>query len=149
LLESSSSGLTLGCQAITPAGLEADGIADGPTIFSPSMAWYQELADGTGLHGFVGTRLRANSRWLDNLDRGIQCGLAIHRPLPFTGTDPGKGLFMFVEALGRYRIASDATAVPGSRLEILPGLHWQLKDNWWLSGGIIMPVGTPHPDANI
>jgi hypothetical protein len=149
LLESSSSGLTLGCQAVTPAGLEADGIADGPTIVRPSMAWFQELGDGTGLHGFVSTQLRANSRWLDNLDRGIQYGMAIHRPLPFTSADSGKGMFMFVEALGRYRIASDSSAAPGSKLEILPGVHWQMNDNWWLSGGVIMPVGTPRLDANL
>src|SRR5438128_4640568 len=57
LLDSSTSGLCLGLRAVTPAGLEANGLARGHTILCPALAWYQDLGAVGPLHGYVGINL--------------------------------------------------------------------------------------------
>jgi hypothetical protein len=150
LLETRSTGFTLGCQAFTPAGYEANGVPDGPTFLSPNLALYHALGDsGTAIQGFVGKNVRANSRWLDTMDRGIKCGMAIQQPLITSDSDPSHGLFLFVEALGHVRRYNDSSANQPSPLEFLPGMHWRVNENWWLSGGVIMPVGAQRFDPSL
>ena len=62
LFDNQKTGLSMGLQAVTPAGLDADGLADGPTILSPHFAWFHEVGDGTAIQGFVGKNLRAPTR---------------------------------------------------------------------------------------
>ena len=32
---------------------------------------------------------------------------------------------------------------------MLPGLHWKVADNWWMSGGVILPVGAPRSEPGL
>jgi hypothetical protein len=146
LFEDDGGGCTLALQAVRPAGLEFNGVAEGPTVFSPALAWFRDLGAGAAVHGFVGKDLRVNAGWEESLRRDLQYGLAVHGPVP--GFDSGSlpTLHVFVEALGRYRPDEEA----GQRLpltwELLPGLHWQKGDAWWLSGGLLLPLGGPKVD---
>jgi hypothetical protein len=155
LVGTESTGLSFGCQAVSPAGIENDGVADGPTFFSPNVAWFQDLGEGTALHGFVGTHMRAAGRLPEGLiNRGFQYGglrygMAFQQPLVCPKSDPTRGLYFFVEALGRYRMENDYTArQPESPWELLPGMHWRVNESWWFSGGVVLPNGTPRPDFN-
>jgi hypothetical protein len=154
ILETNSTGLSLGCQAFSPAGLENDGLADGPTFFSPNVALFQDLGDGAALHGFVGTHMRAAGKLQDSLNRGfqygsVQYGMAFQKPIVAEKADPTRGLFFFVEALGRYRTDNDVTPkFQISPWELLPGIHWRMSDSWWLSGAVVLPNGAPKPDNN-
>jgi len=149
LFENQKTGLSMGLQAVTPAGLEADGVADGPTILSPNFAWFHEIGNGTAIQGFIGKNLRTNSRWSDSLERQINCGLALHRPIISPDNGPGQSVHLFLEALGRYRVDGDPALRPPFNWDILPGVHWRMGDNWWMSGGILMPLGVPRPDAHL
>jgi hypothetical protein len=146
LYDNQKSGLSMGFQAVTPAGLEADGVADGPTVLSPNFAWFHEMANGTAIGGFVSKNLRANSRWSDNLGRQINCGLALQSPLPGTDSETGRSVHLFLEALGRYRVDGDAAQRPPLNLDLVPGVHWRLGESSWMSGGILMPIGPLRPD---
>ncbi len=146
LFDNQRTGLSMGLQAVTPAGLEAEGVSDGPTVLSPNFAWFHEIANGTAIQGFVGKHLRANSRWSDSLERHINCGVALQSPFP--GTD-SRNAYLFLEALGRYRIEGDSSQRPSLNWDLLPGIHWRLGDNWWMSGGILMPLGLPRPEARL
>src|SRR5208283_2475207 len=53
LLGGGPSSIGLNCQAVLPAGLDADGVADGPTVLTPALTWFQELGDGAALQGFI------------------------------------------------------------------------------------------------
>jgi hypothetical protein len=143
-------GCSLGLQAVAPAGLEADGIANGPTVFSPSFAWYHDFDDGWGIDGFVGKHLHASSGWTGNLGhgRGIDYGLALHRPLPTLDGEASRNLFWFVEGLGRMRPDAMDTR-QGVSWEVLPGIHWRLTDSWWLSSGVVFPIGVSRADAGL
>jgi hypothetical protein len=154
LLDTGKAGLNLGLAGATPAGLESEGVATGPTFFSPSLACYQELGDGTTLQAFVGKNMRANSRIGDGIGHSIQYGLAAQQALPdlpFLGpSSPNHGLFMFVEALGRCRNTwDDRTINQRSPLELLPGLHLRMSENWWISGGLIIPLSAPRPESRL
>jgi hypothetical protein len=155
LFDTGKTGLNLALGASTPAGLESDGIATGPTFFSPAVACYQELGEGTTIQAFVGRHLRANSRWADGLNRSIQFGIAAQHPLPdppyFSSSDSHHCLFAFIEALGRYQTYwNDSTAVnQACPLELLPGLHLRMKENWWISGGMIIPLSSPRPEGRL
>ncbi|HZT78717.1 MAG TPA: hypothetical protein VFA26_00725, partial [Gemmataceae bacterium] len=141
-------GCTLGLQAVTPAGTQYNGLPDGPTFLSPNLAVSHELADGMGLHGFVGKDLRAAGGWTEDWKRGINCGVAVHRPLPGSGEVLPANLFLFVEALGRIRPEEQASGqVPPWKL--LPGLHWRLSDNWWVSGAVMVPMHAPRPENGL
>jgi hypothetical protein len=149
LFDNQKTGLSMGLQAVTPAGLEADGVADGPTILSPHFAWFHQVGNGTAIQGFVGKNVRANSHWSDSLERQINYGLALQSPLPGTESTPGRSVHLFLEALGRYRIDGDPSLRSPLNWELLPGIHWQLGESWWMSGGILMPLTATRPDARL
>jgi hypothetical protein len=154
LLDTGRSGMNLALGAVTPAGLENDGVANGPTVFTPALAWYRDLWDGMTVQGFVGNHLRANTRSIGRLERNVRYGLAAQHALPFSpftnDADIDPCLFVFVEALGRYRFdQSDPSRQQRPPLELLPGLHWRLQENWWISGGWIVPLCGPRPENKL
>ncbi len=143
------SGLNFALQAATPAGLDSDGVAGGPTILRPALAYYHELTDGTAIQGFVGKTLAARPQWSDNLERSVRYGVAFQSAVPGMAEPTGQGVHLFVEALGHSRFVADTAARPPASLEVLPGLHWQLRDNWWMSGGMIVPVGPARQETGL
>jgi hypothetical protein len=154
LLDTGRSGMSLALGAVTPAGLENDGVANGPTIFTPAVACYRDLWDGMTVQAFVGNNLRANTRSIGRLERNVRAGLAAQHALPFSpftndaDTDPS--MFVFVEALGRYRFdGTDPSRFQRPPLELLPGIHWRVRENWWISGGLIVPLSAPRPENNL
>jgi hypothetical protein len=139
LFDTGATGCTLTCQAVRPAGLESNGLNDGPSFVSPALTVFHDLGDGTAVHGFIGKDVRVNSAWRDGLvEGGFQYGLALQQPVPGVTNDPGKGLFVFVEAQGRW---NDRDPTAGRAWEVVPGLHYRLSDSWWMSGGVVVPVG--------
>lgn len=146
LFEGRNTGFVLACQALTPAGLESNGVSDGPTFLAPAVAVFHHLGEGRALHGYLGTGLRADGTWKETLGRQVEYGFALQQPVPGRLMSPDRGLFLCVEAYGRYREAIDGRAGPLHELELLPGLHYRLGEAWWLSGGVVVPVG-PGRDA--
>ncbi|MBV9122288.1 MAG: hypothetical protein JO112_02870, partial [Planctomycetes bacterium] len=152
LADTGTTSISLALHAVTPAGLESNGVASGPTFVSPALAWYHQLdPSGLALHGFLGNNLRAPSRLGDGLDQTLKYGFALQSPLAGDRNSAGQSLQMFVEALGRYSLDSDPSAEPrpGSSWELVPGLHWRMGENGWLSGGVIVPLGPVHVPANL
>jgi hypothetical protein len=135
LLDQGSTCLCFGLQAVTPAGLEAGGVAEGPTVVRPSVAWFQEIGSATALQGFVAKRIQARSGWTENLETGFRYGVAFQYTVPWLSTGPNQSVQFFVEALGRYQ--KDAVSCPTQAplLEFVPGIHWRVGDNWWISVG--------------
>jgi hypothetical protein len=134
LVDTGATGLTVGMQAATPAGLEGDGVAEGPTFLSPNLGWFQELGNGAALQAYLCKNIRANPRWLDRMEGGYHYGMAFQYPCPGLCDTPNRGLFFFVEGLGRFRYED----VPNRRnadWELVPGLHLKLSDDFWLSFG--------------
>jgi hypothetical protein len=154
LLDTGKAGLNVALAAATPAGLEAEGVANGPTFFSPAVACYQELGQGTTLQAFVGKHMRANSRFGDGFGHSIQYGVAAQHALPdlpfLSSSNPNHGMFVFVEALGRYRNTWDDRVISQRcPLELLPGLHLRMTENWWMSCGLLVPLSAPRPESRL
>ncbi len=146
LFETDGTACTVAVQAVRPAGLEFNGVAQGPTVFSPALAWSHDLGDGIALHGFVGKDLRVDGGD-DRFKRDVQYGMAVQTPVPGFAAGSLPSLHVFVEALGHARPPEDAgTRAP---LELLPGLHWQKGDSWWLSGGLLLPLGNTRVDPRL
>jgi len=142
-LDEPAYGASLGLQAWTPAGLEAYGIADGPTVVRPSFSWLYELGSGTALHGFISKDFRPRPGWTDGMAaRSTHFGLALQSPCPGLDGAPLSGVHLFVEALGAHRSDNDGT------FQLLPGVNWQIRDNCWLAGGFIIPVSSNRPDGS-
>ncbi|HEX5273438.1 MAG TPA: hypothetical protein VFW33_23235 [Gemmataceae bacterium] len=139
-LDTGRTGCTFSFQAVRPAGLESNGVNDGPTFVSPALTIFHDLGDGTALHGFVGKDVRANSTWRDGVVDGsnLKYGLALQQPVPGLTSDPSRGLFVFLEAQGYWTDRDQGT---GRAWEVVPGLHYRLSDTWWMSGGVLVPVG--------
>jgi hypothetical protein len=135
LLDQGKTALCLGLSAVTPAGLEAGGLADGPTVICPALAWFQELGPGAALQGFVGKNIRARAGWTDDLENGIHYGMAVQYALPGLAFCPKQSVHVFLEALGRYRYEGENA--PGKPLtwELIPGIHMRMGEKWWLSVG--------------
>jgi len=134
---------------VTPAGLETDGLAQGRTILRPALSWYQDLGANFVLHGYVGKNLHASPNWTDNLERSLHYGLAVQQPIPGLTPTPNFSLHMFLEALGRQRSSPDLVDRPTSTFEMLPGIHWQMGENWWMQGGVLLPMGTTRFDTGL
>lgn len=146
---SQCTGICLGLQALTPAGLECDGVDEGPTFFSPALSWFHELGDGTAVQGFVGKSMRANLRWADNPERGLQYGMAWLSPFPGVTCCPGQSLHWFIEALGRNHPDPQLNTPTWPTWQMLPGVHWQVREDWWLSSGLVVPVGPHREQSNL
>jgi hypothetical protein len=138
LLDTGQTGLTVSCQAVRPAGAESNGVTDGASFVSPSVSVFHDLGDGMALHGFVCKDVRANSTWRDGLTDSFRYGVAYQQPIPGLTSDPSRGLFLFVEAQGFY---SDRDQGTMHSWEFVPGLHYRMSDDWWISGGVLVPVG--------
>jgi hypothetical protein len=143
LVDTGSTSCTLALEAVRPAGLEFDGLKEGPTVVTPAVALFHEVTDGLALQGFVGQNVYASARWTDSLDRNLEYGMAVQAPVPTAGGEAARNLFVFLEALGRYRYEPPtvATGDPSVAWDLLPGLHWRGAENWWLSGGVVVPLG--------
>jgi hypothetical protein len=142
LVGGSRTWLTVGMQAVTPAGLEADGLADGPTVLNPNLSWFQEVGGGAAIQGFVGKSMRAAAHWTDQPAlHGLQYGLALQSPLVLPDGTPTKKVHLFVEALGRYRPNTDSGQASAVNWDLVPGVHWRMSESWWMSGGVLLPLG--------
>ncbi len=141
VLDSKATACSLGLQAVTPAGLEYNGVQDGPTVVSPSLGLFHAFDPDTALQGFVGKNVPVNNvaGGPAPIHRNVQYGMAVQRSLLDTGPDAFGNLYVFVGALGRYRVDHESTTPPPN-LELMPGLHWRLSDSWWMSGGVLLPV---------
>jgi hypothetical protein len=138
-LDTGRTGCTFSFQAVRPAGLESNGVNEGPSFVSPALTVFHDLGDGTAVHGFVGKDVRANSTWREGaVDGSFRYGVAVQQPVPGLTPDPGRGLFVFVEAQGYWADRDQGT---GRSWEFIPGLHYRLSDSWWMSGGVLVPVG--------
>lgn len=135
LLDQGKTSLCLGLQAYTPAGLEMRGLAGGPTVLNPTVAWFQDLGQGAALQGFVGKNIRAGAGWTDELESNVEYGMALQYALPGLTTCPKHNFLFFMEALGRYRINGEAAPGKPMNWEFIPGIHWRVGDNWALSVG--------------
>jgi hypothetical protein len=137
LLDSGSTCLCFNCLAVTPAGLEAGGVADArPTVITPGLGVFQELAWGTALQGYVGTNVRTASHWADRVDGNYQCGISWQCPL-FVSSDDKTGLYVFMQALGRFRYEADSQTGRPAVWEFAPGIHWRIADSCWMSLGLM------------
>jgi len=148
LFDSPTTGCTVSFQALKPAGRDNDGLDDGPTTVIPSVALFHSLDDGTAIQGFVGKNVNLNTSWTNQLDQAVQYGMAVQHPLTQAGPDGSGNVFVFVEALGRYRYDASTMAATPNAVEVLPGLHWQMAPNWWMSGGVVLPVNTMPTSVN-
>jgi hypothetical protein len=147
VLDSRTTACSIGLQAVTPAGLQFNGVQDGPTVVSPALGIFHAFNEDTALQGFIGKNVTLSNAAAapTPVHRNIQYGMAVQRSLLDTGPDAFGSLYFFVGALGRYRVDHDSPSQPPN-LELLPGLHWRLSDTWWMSGGVMLPVISPRTD---
>jgi hypothetical protein len=149
VLDTGSGSFVLGLQALTPAGLEADGLGQGRTFLRPALAWYQDLGDGTAMHGFLSKTMRAEAGWTDRFENNFQYGIAVQHPLAGETNSSWGSLHLVMEAIGQYWPDNFASSRRVTGLNMLPGLHWQVGGNWWLSGGILVPMNTPSFEGSL
>src|SRR5260370_7861294 len=94
---------------------------------------FEDLGNGAGLHTYVGQSIEAGSGWTDRINGNFQYGMAVHCPVPGTNSTSQQGLFLFLEALGRYRYD---TTQPGARpalWEFVPAVQMRPTSNSWMN----------------
>ncbi|HWG45282.1 MAG TPA: hypothetical protein VN688_21140 [Gemmataceae bacterium] len=141
LLDSPTTACTFGLQAVTPAGIQFAGVPDGPTVVSPAFSVFHAVNDRMAIQGFVAKNVairNADSTGL--LQRNVQYGLAVQRPIVANGPEGLRSLFFSVGALGQIRPEGDSLRLLPT-CEVLPGLYWHVNDSWWVSSGLLLPVG--------
>jgi hypothetical protein len=147
LFDSRKTACSINLQAVTPAGRDQDGLADGPTVLIPAIAIYQELLDdGTAVQGFVGKEMQLSSGWTSSLGHSIHYGMALQRPLIDTSTLRLGAVYWYVGALGRYRFDTDSSTYRAPAMDLMPGVHWHVSDNWWMAAGFVVPM-TPQTQS--
>jgi hypothetical protein len=145
LFDTNRTACSLGFQAVTPAGLQSDGLADkmGTTVVTPALSLFHTLDDNTtALQAYVGKHLPLMNSGPQLINRDLQCGLALQRPLTPETSDPFGKLYLSVGALGQVRTTDSSTLQKPVTVEMLPGLHYKMAENWWISGAVVLPVST-------
>jgi hypothetical protein len=144
LLNSPRTACTLGIQTVTPTGIQFAGMPDGPTVLSPAFSFFHALGDNFAVQGFLAKNVPiSNADGTCVLQRHVQYGMALQRPLVVAGPDGLRNLFFSFGALGQLQPERDRLGLVPS-YDVLPGLQWHVNDNWWLSSAVLMPVGTVH-----
>jgi hypothetical protein len=161
LIDSPTTSCAVTVQAFTPAGLQNWGLNQGPTTFNPSMSFFHHLGEGVALQGFIGQSMILHSNLTDGLGQNLQYGMAVQRPLlPRPADNSNANVYLFFEALGRYRYeslgsgsyytpASSTTSLTpynSAHWDVLPGLQWRPSETLWMTSGFVMPVGPNHTD---
>jgi hypothetical protein len=148
LFDSRTTSFAVGLQAVTPAGLQFDGLPErqGPTVFTPAFSVFQAIDDAFAIQGFVGKHVCVNQASTQWIDRNLQYGVALQRPLTTDSFDPLRNFYVSVGAVGQYRLDSAAAPVGAAPLtwDVLPGFHWKVAENWWVSGGVLVPMNSPQ-----
>ena len=137
LVDSPTTGFAFALKAVTPAGRDANGVAGGPTYCSPALSYFQSLDDNFAFQAFVGKKMRLEMRGQGPFGHAVESGVGLNRMLT-DGTEGQGRLYVFVEALGRYQF--DDTIQKKPAMEMVPGLHWRIDENWWMSGGWVVPM---------
>src|SRR5260370_6024466 len=87
VFDNGATSVVLALQAVIPAGLEQDGVQDGPTVFSPSLCLFHTLDDGTSFQSFIGRNMNLNpSTFSGPFHRSVQYGVGVQRPVLDTGS---------------------------------------------------------------
>jgi hypothetical protein len=164
LLDSPTTACTVGVQAWTPAGAQFAGLPTGPTVLRPAFSVFHAVNERLALQGFVSdnvplaladdssndrlafasftsrTRLLGNGDGFGSLQRHLQYGVALQRPLLAEGPDGWRNLFFTVGALGQLNAQRDSLRLVPN-YDVLPGLQWHLNENWWVSSAVLLPLG--------
>ena len=128
--------VSVAVQAVTPMGLQAGGVANGPTVLSPALACFHDFGDGAAVHAFIGQHIAANARWREQLHTGFNCGLAVQHPVPFTPFSADQGLFVFLQAMAQYRTDGFRADGRATTWDVIPGLQYRLNTACWMSMGL-------------
>src|SRR5262249_9871036 len=101
LFDSATTACTLALQAYAPAGPQYDGLPEraGPTVVSPALSLFHALADGTAVQGFVGKHLPLANAAAGPLQKAVQYGMALQRPLAADTDGVLNHLYLYVGAL--------------------------------------------------
>jgi hypothetical protein len=142
VVDSQTTGWTVGFQAFTPAGLQNAGLANGPTTVCPNVGFFHLLgSDGTAIQGFVGNRVFLDSRLDGQIRERFQYGMALQQPIWTDLASGGGTTYVYLEAQGRYRDPLPGSITPPALWQFLPGLSWRGSNNVWMSSGIVLPIG--------
>jgi hypothetical protein len=144
LFDTNKTACSIGLQAVTPAGLAADGLPDrlGTTVVTPAVSLFHTLNDdATAVQLFVGKHVPLMNSGPQSINRDLQYGLALQRPVSTDVNDPFRCVYLSVGALGLMKLNDATTVRTPVQWEVLPGLHYKMADNWWISGALVLPVG--------
>ena len=143
LLNSARTTCTLGMQAVTPSGIQFAG--DGWTHRFVSGLQCLPRGHRSARPSRFRDQERAHLRWgrLAVLQRTVQYGVALQRPLLTDGPEGLRNLFFTVGAMGQLRPDRDGLR-PVPNYDVLPGMQWHVNDNCWLSSAVLVPLGPVH-----
>jgi hypothetical protein len=150
LLDSKSTACSLALLGVTPTGQEENGVSNqgGPTVVTPALSVFHALNEGLALQGYVGKHVLLQPGGSAPVQQDLRCGMAVQKALTpaRTGSEAPLGnVYLSVGALGSYR--SDPDRPRPVYLEVVPGVHWKMTENCWLSGGVSVPVGPSRTET--
>jgi hypothetical protein len=140
LLDSRTTACAVGIQAVTPAGLQFGGLQDGPTVVIPAFSVFHAITDRLAIQGFVSKNVPISEAAASPLQRHVQYGLALQRPLLADGPEGLRSLFFTVGAMGQLSPERDSLRLVPN-YDVLPGVQWHVNEGWWVSSGVLVPVG--------
>jgi hypothetical protein len=140
LLDSPTTACAFGVQTVTPAGTQFGGLPNGPTVVVPAFSVFHAVTDRLALQGFVSKNVPISDAAGCPLQRNVQYGVALQRPLLADGPEALRSLFFSVGALGQLTPERDSVRLVPN-YDVLPGFQWHVSDNWWLSSGVLVPLG--------
>ena len=132
VVELPSTSVCLGVRAWMPAGLDVGGVGDGPTTVAPGLGVFQDLGNGTGLHGYVDQNFQGACR----THGPLQYGMGVQCPLTPWADPADSNLYFFVEAMGNYDyVGTNYRQGRPQNWDVVPGLHWRVNDTFSMSIG--------------
>lgn len=140
LFDSPRTDCALGIQTVTPTGAQYGGLPNGATVVVPAFSVYHAFNDRLAFQGFVSKNVPLYDSSTSMLQRNLQYGVALQRPLLAQGTESWRNLFLTVGALGQVVPDRDSLKLL-PKCDVLPGFQWHVSESWWLSSALLLPVG--------
>jgi hypothetical protein len=140
LLDSPTTACAFGVQAVTPTGAQFGGLQNGPTVVIPAFSVFHAVTDRLAFQGFVSKNVPISDASSSPLQRNVQYGVAFQRPLVADGPEGLRNVYFSVGALGQLSPEHDSVRLLPN-YDVLPGFQWHVNENWWLSSGVLVPLG--------
>ncbi|GAB63139.1 MAG: transporter [Candidatus Jettenia sp.] len=148
LLESNTFSLSTGSVIDVPTGDEDRHLGSGVTTLGQQLAFWMDMGHRISLHSFLGVDVPTGGDHKEDANVDFLYGVALSKTFTMENVPVLEGITPFIELNGQKGFGLEEHEE--YRLDILPGMRWDLSHELYVMHGIEIPLnGTEEFDKRV